>query len=80
MNIGSLTVSIVKDYSNYSTTIFMRSGTQEQRWRRRDINLNAVDIQYDFKLTIDALLKANYGFGDIAIDESIMNYKKLNSG
>jgi hypothetical protein len=62
--IGSLQVSLLKNGNSSSPlTIFTRNGTQANRWFKRQLRIDVDDINYDFAMTIDANLKAEYGYG-----------------
>jgi hypothetical protein len=63
--VGSLVVSLLKDSaSSASTSIFMRNGTQANRWFRRQLKLNAADVDYGFTMAVDAYLMESFGYGE----------------
>ena len=54
-----------------STSLFIRNGTQANKWVKAFVNLGLDNIKNDFILAFDAFTDKTYGYGDIAIDESI---------
>jgi hypothetical protein len=63
--IGSFVVSLLKDgVSSQSTSIFMRNGTQANRWFKRHLRINSEDVNYDFAIALDAYLLRSYGYGN----------------